>query len=106
MKKFLTILALGAILNTANAEFVSGVAIKEGLNNGSVAAIGYVIGAADSMNGSVWCPPRDLQAETMVLYVAETIKGIPNKTLEEVSGDVAVGVILKAAFPCPKETKL
>ncbi len=110
MKKVLTILALTAALSTAsanaNAEFVSGVAIKEGLNNGSVATIGYVFGAADALNGSVWCPPKDLQAETMVLYVAETIKKIPNKTLEGVSGDVAVGVILKAAFPCPKETRL
>jgi len=110
MKKALTILALSAILSTAstnvNAEFVSGVAIKEGLSNGSVATIGYVLGAADSLTGSVWCPPKGLQAETMVLYVAETIKKIPNKTLEEISGDVAVGVILKAAFPCPKETKL
>lgn len=100
--------ALCALSLTAHAEFYDGNALYEGMRGSRMdknAALGYVMGVADTVRGISFCPPPNVTAgqlgDTVQLYLA----AVPDK--RHYTGDSIVIAVISESWPCttPKKGK-
>ncbi len=105
MKKLILALALTTPL--AHAEFFTGNSIQKWSDESSSNNIswgmlyGYVSGVYDTGSGAVFCPPQNVQLRQIVDMVTSHVSA--NPATRHYSGDIIIGYVLKAAWPCNKK---
>lgn len=99
---------IGAIVSLAclqaSAEFFSGnrlLALMRGDNMDQAHAMGYVVGAADAMNGVMWCPPAAITTGQVYDMTRAILESTPSE--RHISADVFVRAALNRAFPCKQQ---
>lgn len=92
MPKLLAALLL-ALATTAHAEFVTGNNLLASLKKADAAeraaAIGYIVGVADTLEGSVSCLPKSVTVPQVVDLVVQWLEHNPR--LRHNSGDREIG---------------
>jgi hypothetical protein len=107
MKKLILATCLTALSLAANAQqlhFASGNKLLNDMNSSSVSdrmyALGYVAGAADTMNGIVFCLPPSVTVGQVNDMVKNYLTNAPQD--RHFSADSIIAKVFGAAFPCPK----
>lgn len=102
MKKTLILVSLSIAFGASRAEFYTGNELLQRMNSESPiernAAIGYVMGVADTLMFINHCPPPEVTAGQMRDMVRNYLTNVPAE--RHLSGDVLVNRVLKAAWPC------
>lgn len=102
MKKIIITISL-ATAGAAHAEFLDGNKLLDMLRGDVVAssmALGYITGVADSVDGSVYCPPGNVTTGQLRDMVRNFLERQPQ--FRAATGDTIVRAVAQAAFPCKK----
>lgn len=103
MKHLLIITAL--FCSSAHAEFKTGnelyAQMTSGNNSDWFNAIGYVTGVADSIRGTLTCPPPSVTAGQTHDLVKQFLESSP--AIRHFTGDMVVTYVLKQTWPCAKK---
>ena len=62
---------------------------------------GYVVGVADAVHGTAWCPPGDVGAERIHGIVSKYMKAHPASVNQD--AEAVVTAALGDSFPCTKK---
>lgn len=105
MKKLILVAAL--FTTSAYAEFWDGNALLERLNSSSTykqgAALGYIMGVSDTMQGVNHCPPENATAGQIQDMVQNYLTNVPAQRHK--TADTLVLHVLKTAFPCANNSR-
>ena len=97
------LLTLALLCGSAHAEFYTGNELLQRLNSESLAersaALGYIMGVADTGLGVVHCTPPNATAGQMESMVRNYLTNVPAERHR--SADNIVSRILKVTWPCP-----
>lgn len=102
MKRLLPLM----LIASAHAEFYSGnklLELMQGSHTEQMAALGYVIGAADATRGVGHCIPSQVTAGQVNDMVKQQLEN--NPSLRHITADIHVVYALGKAWPCPKKEK-
>jgi hypothetical protein len=101
MKRLLLTLAF---VGPAHAEFVDGNKLLSRIDNSSSyyeqgAAMGYIMGVADTGLGILHCAPPNVTAGQLQDMVRNYLINVPAQRHQ--SADILINRVLKATWPCP-----
>jgi hypothetical protein len=103
MKKILIPLAL--LSGLAHAEFNDGNKLLSDLRESGYVvpsvALGYIMGVADVVRGTQWCPPENVTAGQIRDMVRNYLEAYPN--IRHYTGDAIVIRVLSVNWPCAKK---
>jgi hypothetical protein len=108
MKRLLPVALLCALSLAARAQFLSGVQLKDDLDEAEAGssfakrtiAMGYLAGVYDLTVGREVCPDRTVNAKESMIIVHRYLRAHPERLLEN-AAPLAVEA-LREAFPCKK----
>ena len=104
MKRALAAAALVALCATAHAKFWDGNSLHNHLSGSpseQILALGFIIGVADSLHGSVQCAPANASAGQMRDIVAGFLNRVP--AVRHLSAEAIVSYVLINTWPCQKK---
>lgn len=62
---------------------------------------GYVVGVADAVRGTLFCPPANMTVGQLSDIVKNFLANTP--AIRHIQGDVIVGHVLKSLWPCQEQ---
>ena len=102
--KRLAAIGLLSVINYSHAYFVDGNTLLERMEDqGSVkpmVALGFVLGVADSFEGSEICLPENVRAQQLYDLVRDWLRANPDK--RHIQAAAIVLVVLRRTWPCQK----
>ena len=94
------------LCGSAHAEFYTGNDLLQRINSESLgeraAAIGYIMGVADSGHGVNYCPPEHVTSGQLRDMVRNYLTNLP--AVRHLSADSLVTHVLKSQWPCAART--
>lgn len=96
------LLSMALLCGVAHAEFYTGNDLLQRLNSDILAersaAIGYIMGVADSGHGVSYCPPEAVTSGQMRDMVRNYLTNTP--AVRHLSADSLVTHVIKSSWPC------